>query len=165
MKAGLQLIQDEVAMEESHEDLEQTQFESEKATVIGAGPIGRRVASQLETTGMDVCLVDLSPINLHPFALEGFRTVAGDASDRTILTLAEVQDSCMTVVCVPDDETALRVVRSVRKINRKGKLIVRCRYQSNSLALLGCGVDCVVTEETESSLALLRAIGNIVSRS
>jgi CPA2 family monovalent cation:H+ antiporter-2 len=45
-----------------------------QAIVIGAGPIGRQAASWFETTGKNVCLVDLSPINLYPFAQQGFGT-------------------------------------------------------------------------------------------
>ncbi len=52
------------------------------ALVIGAGMIGRQVTSQLETFGCDVCLIDLSPVNLHPFAVQGFHTIAGDGAIR-----------------------------------------------------------------------------------
>ena len=37
------------------------------------------IVSRFETIGVDVCLIDLSPINLNPFAQVGIRTVAGDA--------------------------------------------------------------------------------------
>ncbi|TWU56786.1 Inner membrane protein YbaL [Rubripirellula tenax] len=134
---------------------------SKRAVVIGAGPIGRRIASQLETSGHDVCLVDLSPINLHLFAQEGFRTVAGDATDRQILMAADVSECGITVVCLPHDATAVRVVRSVRKLNRDGNLVVRCRYQSSAKKMQSLGVDCVVSEEAEASIALTRAITSL----
>lgn len=158
MKAGLRLIQDDEASEEEHHDQESGDGENEKATVIGVGPIGRRVASQLEIFGMDVCLVDLSPINLHPFAQEGFRTVTGDASDPAILKLAEVNQCRITVVCVPDDDMAKQVVKSVRKANRDGKLIVRCRYHGSAAPIRRLGASIVVAEETEAALALLKSL-------
>ncbi len=131
-----------------------------QAVVIGAGPIGRSVASQLETTGKDVCLIDLSPINLHSFAQEGFRTVSGDATDPRVLALAELSDAGLVVVCVPDDGIALRVVRAIRTANPCGRLIVRCRFQSNIRQLKRAGSDEVVSEESEASLALLRLIAS-----
>ncbi len=40
----------------------------DEAVVIGAGPVGQRVASTLEMRGVDVCIADISPVNLHRFA-------------------------------------------------------------------------------------------------
>jgi monovalent cation:H+ antiporter-2, CPA2 family len=131
------------------------------AVVIGAGPIGRRVASQLETLGKDICLVDLSPINLHSFAQEGFRTVAGDATDPAILTLAGADRSPVVAVCVPNDEIAIRVVLTVRQINPAGFIAVRCRYQSNAAKLQKAGAAAVVSEEVEACGALLRVLSRI----
>ena len=56
-----------------------------RALVVGAGPIGGRIATRLETMGIDLALLDLSPINLHPFAQQGFATLAGDAIDPRVL--------------------------------------------------------------------------------
>ncbi len=131
------------------------------AAVIGAGPIGRQVASQLEILGRDVCLIDLSPINLHHFAQEGFRTVAGDASQRSILEIAEVDRCDLVAVCVPQDESALQVVLSARQIAPQAILIVRCRYQANAAKLRRAGADHVVSEEAEASLALLQILGQL----
>ena len=99
--------------------------------MIGAGPIGRQVTSRFETAGKDVCLVDLSPINLHGFAQEGFRTVAGDATDRTTFELARV------------DRRVPRLSFACRTTTRPGAsygvcgrpipscfVLVRCRYQA-----------------------------------
>jgi CPA2 family monovalent cation:H+ antiporter-2 len=112
----------------------------------------------LESIGKDVCLVDLSQINLHPFALEGFRTVAGDATDRATLEHAEVGGAAFVAVCVPDDGAAIRVVRAVRRLNRGCYLVVRCRYHASESPLRKAGADRVVTEETEASLKLLATI-------
>jgi len=158
MKAGLRLIQEDTVAEEHHLVGKKQSIDSLRATVIGAGPIGRRIASQLETLGKDVCLIDLSPINLHSFAQEGFRTVAGDATDPQILRIAEVPSSVLTVVCVPSDSIAIQIVRVVTKVNKGGRLIVRCRYQSSAPKLQTAGADHVVIEETEATLALLKAL-------
>ncbi|SMP74892.1 Kef-type potassium/proton antiporter, CPA2 family [Neorhodopirellula lusitana] len=132
-----------------------------QAVVIGAGPIGTRVTAQLETMGKDVCLIDFSPINLHPFTQAGFRTVAGDATDLRILELADVRNCFVVVVSVPDDRVALRILKTLRRSKTTAKLIVRCRYQSNVSTLRKAGADSIVTEETEATLALLRTLSDI----
>ncbi|MCA9159084.1 MAG: cation:proton antiporter [Planctomycetales bacterium] len=161
MKAGLRIVQS--GGEQAQQIPRPTRLPDEKlrAAVIGAGPIGRQVASQLEIFGHDVCLIDLSPINLHSFAQEGFRTVAGDATQRGILELGEVHLSRLVAVCVPQDETALQVVRSARLVAPLATLVVRCRYQGNSANLRRAGADHVVSEEAEASLALLQVLQKV----
>ncbi|QDV22393.1 cation:proton antiporter domain-containing protein [Aureliella helgolandensis] len=129
-----------------------------QATIIGAGPIGRQVASQLELTGLDVCLVDLSSINLHPFAQEGFRTVVGDATEQSVLELAKIGTAAIIVVSVPNDDIANQIVRIARKSNALATILVRCRFQSNTQKLRSAGADSVVSEEAEASQALLRIL-------
>ncbi|MEM0924554.1 MAG: cation:proton antiporter [Planctomycetota bacterium] len=132
--------------------------EDPQAVVVGAGPIGKSVASQLETLGKDVCLIDLSPINLHSFAQEGFRTIAGDATRPEILEESGIQASRLNVVCVPDDGTAVRVVRAIRELDPSGETIVRCRFQANVVKLLRVGANQVVAEENEAAAAIMNRI-------
>lgn len=131
------------------------------ALIIGAGPIGRHLASRLETAGKDVCLVDLSPINLHPFAQEGFRTVAGDARDLGTLQIARASEAASVVVCVPKDEIAIEVVRAVRRENPTGFVLVRCRFQATIGRVRRAGADAVVSEESEAMTALLKILTTV----
>jgi len=128
------------------------------ALIVGVGPIGRQVASQLELRGTDACLLDLSPVNLQPFAQQGFHTVAGDATDTAVLRRADVAHARLVVVTIPSDPTARRVVRAVRQLNRTCTIVVRCRYQSNAAELRRAGADAVVSEESEAGGALLRIL-------
>ena len=132
------------------------------ALVIGIGPIGRQLALRLEIMGVDVCLIDNSPINLHPFAQQGFRTVAGDARDLSVLKRAHADLCSLIVVSVPDDDAALRIVKSVREQNQTLSILVRCRYQSNIQRTLKAGATSVVSEEAQVSGKLLRRCENIV---
>jgi len=129
-----------------------------EAIVIGLGPVGRRAASQLETIGVDVCLIDSSPVNLYPYAQQGFRTVAGNATDRQVLDRADVAHARLAIVCVPQDTVALQVVKTLRRLNRTCKTIVRCRYQDNVTALRKAGASQVISEETEVSRGLIRLL-------
>jgi monovalent cation:H+ antiporter-2, CPA2 family len=128
------------------------------ALVIGLGPVGRQAASQLELGGWDVCLVDLSPVNLNPFALQGFRTLAGDGSDPALLRRARAAEAGLAVVCVPDDEAAIRTVRSIHTLNERARVVVRCRYRANVEKLRQAGANDVVSEEVEAIHALRRAL-------
>lgn len=155
LKFGLRWLGPEGVSEEPASHAGDTLGLGQRALVIGAGPIGRQVASQLETLGKEVCLIDLSPINLQGFAQLGFRTIAGDATDRSILKLAHAEEVALAVVCVPDDEAAIRVVGAFRQLNTESFVLVRCRYQGNVKRLETSGANGVVSEEAEASDALL----------
>ena len=129
---------------------------TQHAIVIGIGPIGRQVASRLEIMGVNVCLVDQSPINLHAFAQQGFHTVAGDARDPQVLHRAQAARCGLVVVSVPDDEVASQIVRALRGLNPSAAVVVRCRYQGNIGRTQRAGANAVISEEAEASGALLR---------
>ncbi|MHB1034494.1 MAG: cation:proton antiporter domain-containing protein [Pirellulales bacterium] len=136
----------------------------ERAVVIGIGPVGRQVASRLEIAGFDVCLIDLSPVNLHQFAQQGFRTVAGDASDPDVLGRAEVDRADLVAICTPDDQVAVRIVKVVRHLSQRCRILVRCRYLATVGAAKKAGADLVVSEEAEASGALLRILAEFEER-
>lgn len=163
MKFGLRRIAGDAGSVSDATELATGTADPRRAAIIGAGPIGMRLASHLETTGLDVCLFDLSPINLHPFAQAGFRTIAGNATEIPILHHGGVQDCGLVVICVADDATAKFITRSVRQINSECHLIVRCRYQSNADRLRALGGDVVITEETEAAVALVRETSRSLS--
>lgn len=135
----------------------------QEAIVIGLGPIGRQAASQLEIMGIDVCLIDSNPVNLHAYAQQGFRTVSGDASDPEVLDRADTAHSRLAIVCVPEDQVAFQIVKTLQRLNPTCNIVVRCRYEANTLTLKKAGASAVVSEEAEASVALLRLIKSMDS--
>ena len=109
--------------------------------------------------GREVCVVDKSRLNLQAFAQEGFRTVAGDACTEEVLQFAGVDQVGLAIICVSSDETAIRIVRAVRKLNNKCKIIVRCRFQGTVDVLRKSGAEEVVSEEQESAKQIVRLLG------
>jgi len=134
------------------------------AIVIGIGPIGRQATSQLEIMGVDVCLIDQSPVNLHAHAQQGFRTVAGDARDPEVLERSEAELARLAIISVPDDRVAAQITKTLHTLYPQCKVIVRCRYQTNARTLKKSGAATVISEEAEASGALLRLLKQMDSR-
>ncbi len=120
------------------------------AVVIGVGPIGKQIASFLETQGVNVTLIDRSPINLYPFEQLGFHTAAGDATQPEILRAAHAHDARLVVLCVPDDQIAQQILTQVRRLNPEAQVVVRCRYQSSVAVFRKAQVQFVVSEEQQA---------------
>ncbi len=161
MKWGLRIVRSNEDEEDRSVHGQHWNSGKRLTVVIGAGPIGGSVGSQLETFGHDVCMIDLSPVNLHSFAQQGFRTVAGDATNESVLRRAGLAEVALVVVCVPDDDAALRVVKAARGMNLHCRVMVRCRYQSNVKKLKKAGASDVVAEENEAALALMRLLQQV----
>ena len=125
------------------------------AVVVGIGPIGKQIASYLETQGVEVSLVDRSPVNLYPFAQLGFHTAAGDAAEPEILRAVHTQNAGLVVLCVPDDLIALRILEQVRRLNSEAQVVVRCRYQSSVASFQKARVQFVVSEEQQAYESML----------
>ena len=129
-----------------------------RAIVVGIGPLGSEVASQLEIKGYDACLIDLSPINLHPFSQQGFRTIAGDGADEDVLRRADAAHGRLAVVTVPDDAQAGRIVAALRKLNPSCSIVVRCRFRASLSQLSRSGATAAISEEAEIARPLLALI-------
>lgn len=130
----------------------------EHAVVVGGGPVSSRVASHLDTTGYDVCVVDLNPMNLYRCSQAGLLTVVGDATQDTVLQSARVAEAEVVVVCVSEDDAAKRIVKSVRKANKGAVLLVRCRFLSNITDIRQAGAHHVISEEQRSAEEILRLL-------
>jgi CPA2 family monovalent cation:H+ antiporter-2 len=158
LRVGLKWAARAPAAARAPQRLPEVPGETPQAVVIGIGLAGGSVASQLEMTGRDVCLVDLSPVNTHRFAAQGFRTVAGDATDEDVLRRAGADRASIIVVCVPHDRIGADIVRAVRRLNASGFVLVRCRYASNARAAQKAGASHVVSEESEVAEAFRRVL-------
>lgn len=156
LRVGLRWAQSESEEELATNLQGENEAETGQALVIGLGPIGRQIASRLEIFGVNVNLVDMSPVNLHEFAQQGFHTVSGDARASETLLAANVAACDLAVVSVPSDDAALGIVKGIRKLNRDINIVVRCRYQSNIQGLRRSGAQRVVSEEAEASGAILK---------
>jgi CPA2 family monovalent cation:H+ antiporter-2 len=162
LKTGLSWAETADHQEETHGGLHLSPT-TRTAVVIGLGPIGQHVAYQFHHTGWEVWLIDQSPVNLHRFAQQGFHTIAGDATDDAILNAAHATEAGCIAVCVPDDEVAIRIVQTLRVINPRGHMVVRCRYAANERLLLQAGAHRVVSEEAQASDALRRILLEVES--
>ncbi len=125
------------------------------AIIVGAGPVGGQVANQLECFGIDVCVIDLSPVNLYAFEQMGIRTVAGDGRDHRVLQRAGIDTARLAIVAVPSDDAALEATRALKSANDALRIVVRCRYRSNVDRLKAAGADAVISEETQAAQAIL----------
>jgi CPA2 family monovalent cation:H+ antiporter-2 len=135
---------------------------SKKAIVVGLGPIGGRVVTFLETAGFEVTLIDMNPVNLHPYAQHGFRTIPGNADDREVLRLADAKYAALIAITVPDDSFTEEIVAAVRMLNDHCIILARCRYTANMSKLEKLGANLVLCGEAELANAVVRTLRKLL---
>lgn len=132
------------------------------ALVVGLGPIGQRVTSFLEISGVDVCLIDMNPVNLQPYAQEGFRTIAGDATEAKTLKHAEIDRAKLVVITIPNDLFATDTIQTIRSMGQDCSIVARCRYTASIHPLKKAGADIVICEETEAGGQLVETLEPLI---
>jgi CPA2 family monovalent cation:H+ antiporter-2 len=143
-------------------ELATSEGDGDRVLIVGAGPIGRDVAAFLETSGWRVAMIDLSSVNLHPFAQQGFETVVGDARERETLVRAGVERMRLAIICLPNDEITTQVTAAIREANPNCPVIARIRYLLNIAASRRAGAVQVICEEAEAARAILSSVRRVV---
>ena len=154
LKLGLRLITSDEQLAD-HPIAARDDQPLQLALVVGVGPVGKQVASYLETRGAEVVMIDRSPVNLYPFAQAGMHTVAGDAADPAVMREAHCADAQLVVVCVSSDDAAERIVRLARQLNSQSRVLVRCRFETNVRKFKALGASFVVSEEQQAYSKLI----------
>ena len=132
MQFGLKL-QDCSAEETLDERIPHQEIEKHQAIVIGAGPIGRSIGSQLETL-VTTCAWSTSVRSTFIHSLnKDFERWLGTRASESMLESARGEGGELVVVCVPDDGAATRIVKAARRMNSDCRIVVRCRYQATSM--------------------------------
>ena len=75
-----------------------------------------------------------------------------------VLAKAFGKSASIAIVCVPDDEAATRIVRTLRGVNADCVVVVRCRYQANASKLTRSGANRVISEEAEARNAIAKCL-------
>jgi Trk K+ transport system NAD-binding subunit len=128
------------------------------AVVIGVGHIGGSLAEELAALGKSVCLIDMNPVNLQPFAQRGIATVQGDGSDPEILREAGAGRAEIIAVTTPSDAVALNVVKACQQANPTSVILARARYRLNVQPMKRAGAEFVFCEENKICVALLNLV-------
>jgi CPA2 family monovalent cation:H+ antiporter-2 len=133
------------------DDVHQWPAAKQSAVVIGGGRLGRHAARNLHQRGLEVHLLDSSPAKLHAMAVEGVKTLSGDARNANVLRRVGAFSAGIAFVCISDDDLAIKTVEQIRDKNAACWIMCRCRYHDNINAIKKAGSQVVICDETEAT--------------
>ena len=94
-----------------------------RAILIGAGDTGAEIAPRLRAAGMEVTAIDTDETALRSLAEVGCLTIVGDATDRHILSQADLNGAEVVVIAVSDRERTVEVARGLREANNGLRIV------------------------------------------
>ncbi|HLP27301.1 MAG TPA: cation:proton antiporter [Candidatus Didemnitutus sp.] len=126
--------------------------------IVGAGVLGRNVATVLRETGINYRILELDRENVAALRTEDEPVIAGDITDAHALALAGIHTASVVIIAISDQTAIAQGVQLVRRIRPDVLIIVRSRYARDSESALQRGADEVVVEEFESSIKVFTAV-------
>jgi CPA2 family monovalent cation:H+ antiporter-2 len=127
----------------------------EHVIICGFGRVGQNLARVLEKRGFEYIALDLDPFRVRDARQAGDPVVYGDASEPEVLRALGLEHASVVVVSFGGAETALRIVRAVRRLRGDVPVLVRTEDDSRLDALQAAGATEVVPEIFETSLSLV----------
>ena len=127
----------------------------EHVIICGFGRVGQNLARVLEKRGFEYIALDLDPFRVRDARQAGDPVVYGDASEPEVLRALGVEHASVVVVSFGSADSALRIVRAVRRLRGDVPVLVRTEDDSRLDALQAAGATEVVPEIFETSLSLV----------
>jgi voltage-gated potassium channel len=113
--------------------------------VCGFGRMGRLVADEFSTAGLDFVVVDRDPRVLEGFTLAGGIPLVGEATADDVLRQAGVERARALVTAAASDADNLFITLSARLINEKLFIVARAESEGAEVKLRRAGASRVVS--------------------
>ncbi|MDJ0521061.1 MAG: cation:proton antiporter [Planctomycetota bacterium] len=115
--------------------------------IAGFGPVGRRVAFDLEEADLEYTVIELNPATVNSLHEQGIEAVLGDVRTDAVLREAGLENARAFVITVPDDQATQRACALARRIQPDLIITARAGLERAVGPLRAAGADHVVVDE------------------
>jgi CPA2 family monovalent cation:H+ antiporter-2 len=126
--------------------------------IIGFGIIGRNVAQAARLSDIPYAVIEMNPETVKSKQAQGETIYYGDATQKTVLQHANIEDARIVVIAINDPEATRSVAKLIRNLNQRVHLIVRVRYFQEMKSLYETGANEVIPEEFETSVEIFTRV-------
>lgn len=136
--------------------LEQIKQLDQHAIIVGYGPVGRALNSQLRRDGIATIIIDLNAETVKTLLKSGQPVVFGDVRHAETLELAHIERARLIAFTFPDIEATLAALPEVYAKNPGINLQARAKFPGEVKKLFNSGVSQIVHDEKETGAAMVR---------
>lgn len=140
----------ELPMESLNEQRSDSSLFLPRAIVIGFGPIGQKISKHLLKKGYDVLIIDQNIDTISSLKGKEVETIFGDATQSYILEKAQIDQSKLIVIAIPDLSATKSIIQIVKKTNPFIQIIARLRFKSDLIHNDWEGIPIICDEEVTS---------------
>jgi CPA2 family monovalent cation:H+ antiporter-2 len=126
--------------------------------IIGYGLNGRNVAHAAQYAGIPYAIIEMNADTVRTERARNEPIFYGDATQDAVLRQVKVSQARTVVVVIADAAATRRVTGLVRQLNPAAHIIARTRFVSEMAALHKLGVNEVIPEEFETSVAIFKRV-------
>ncbi len=126
--------------------------------IAGYGPMGRRIADQLDQMDIPFTIVELNPATVQEQSHHGRPIIFGDVGNVHVLESAGIVDADALILTIPDEEAALRACAAARRRVPGIFIATRTRVVSKQAGLEEIGADHVTVDEMAAAESMLLAV-------
>lgn len=126
--------------------------------ICGFGRVGQSVARMLKMEGIGFIAIDMDPIRVHESQNAGEPVLYGDASQKDILSSANVEKAKLILVTFDQPDKAKQVINATHQLVPEADVMVRTKRDYQLDSLYTAGANQVVPELQEGSLMLISQV-------
>ena len=126
--------------------------------ICGFGRVGQSVARMLKMEGIAFIAIDMDPVRVHESRNAGEPVLFGDASQKDILSSANVEKAKLILVTFDQPDKAKQVISGTHQIDNTADVMVRTKRDYQLESLYSAGANQVVPELQEGSLMLISQV-------
>jgi len=131
---------------------------SNRVVIAGYGPIGRRIADELDENDIPFTIIELNQATVREQSRHRTPIIFGDVGNAHVLESAGIADADALVLTIPDEEAALRACATARRRVPDIFIAARTTVVPKRATLVEFGADHVTVDETAAAEALVRAV-------
>jgi CPA2 family monovalent cation:H+ antiporter-2 len=121
-----------------------------RAVVVGFGPIGQKISKHLLKKGYYVLIIDQNIDTISSLKGKEFETIFGDATQFHILEKAQIDQTKLLVISIPDLSATQSIIQIARNTNPFIQIIARLRFKSDLIHNHWEGIPIICDEEVTS---------------
>ena len=123
--------------------------------IVGYGRVGKHLVDVLRLLEVPHLVIESDAEKVEILNKQNTTTLYGDAANSEVITFARLENASALVVSVPEEDTAMMVVKAAHQIHPDLPIIVRAESTDGVKELTGAGALHVVHPELEGGLEMV----------
>ncbi len=147
----------------SHLSEEEKQTLRDLVILVGYGRVGKHICTNIESSYIDLVVVDANRERVELLREKGSHAIAGDATHEATLREAAIDNAVAIIVAIPNPFEARRIVETARKLNPNIRVLARAHNDEEMEYFAEQGVDLAVMGPREVGRRMVEYLSTVRS--